>query len=109
MNEFLKQCDFSKSPLWVRPYPSRTCVYDEADAVVRYRKDDPALVRKVVARYRAEGYPEKAGMAETNVIAPWKSHCTSPGLSLNAFPLEKIAVTNGSVAKTATKSQPGTV
>ena len=69
LNEFLKQCDFSKSPLWVRPHPSRTCVYDEADAVIKYRKDDPAIVGKIVSRYRAEGYPEKAGMAETCVIA----------------------------------------
>ena len=69
LNEFLKRCDFSKSPLWVRPHPSRVCVYDEADAVIRFGKEDPALVRKIAARYKAEGYPEKAGMAETCVIA----------------------------------------
>ena len=69
LNEFVGLCDFSKSPLYVRPHPSRTCVYDEAEAVLKRGKEDPALVRRIVERYRAEGYPEKAGMAETNVLA----------------------------------------
>ena len=69
VNEFLKLCDFSKSSLYVRPHPSRTCVYEEAEAVLRHGKEDPALVRKLVERYKAEGYPEKIGMAETNVLA----------------------------------------
>ena len=49
-------------------HESRDSVYDEYKACVRLKKDDPETMRKQVARYRAAGYPEGAGLAETGCV-----------------------------------------
>lgn len=64
----LAEYDLSKTPLYTRIHPSRNCVYDEAETVLMLRKDSPAVVGRVVARYRGEGYPERIGLAETCVL-----------------------------------------
>jgi hypothetical protein len=44
------------------------CVYGEADLMIRNGKADAERVRQAVARYRAEGLPEKAGATENGVM-----------------------------------------
>jgi len=61
-------CDFTVSPLYVRVHPARRCVYEEAEAVRRMGKEDPAVLARVLARYRDGGFPENAGLAETNIL-----------------------------------------
>jgi len=46
----------------------RDCLYDEANAVIQTRRDAPDVVGAQVARYRQEGFPEKFGLFETNVM-----------------------------------------
>lgn len=49
-------------------HPDRRCIYDEAVACIKLKKDYPETINAQVDRYRKEGYPEKAGLAETTCV-----------------------------------------
>lgn len=49
-------------------HPDRICVYEEADAVKRMKKDSVEMVDGQVSRYRELGYPEDFGMVQSNII-----------------------------------------
>lgn len=49
-------------------HPHRKCIYDEVEACIKRRKDDPDTMRRQVARYRAEGYPRNNGLNSTGVL-----------------------------------------
>lgn len=49
-------------------HPERDCIYQEARACARLRKDDPAVLASQVTRYRDEQYPEHNGLAETTCV-----------------------------------------
>lgn len=68
LSELAAEYDLEKTPLFTRIHPSRDCVYDEAAAVVRFGKDTAGNVGETTRRYREEGYPAHAGMAETCVV-----------------------------------------
>lgn len=46
----------------------RNCVYQEGEACLRLRKDAPAVLRAVTAKYKQEGYPHNNGLAETTAV-----------------------------------------
>ncbi len=50
------------------PHHERRCIYDEAEAVVRAGKDDPAVVNRQMAQFRAEGYPAQRGLIATTIL-----------------------------------------
>jgi Protein of unknown function (DUF616) len=52
--------------VWQHPY--RDCLYAEAEECVRLEKDDAAMIRAQAARYRAQDFPEHAGLIENNVL-----------------------------------------
>lgn len=68
LRKLLSETDFSRTPLYTRIHPSRKCVYDEAEMIVRLGKDSAENINPVIGRYRAEGYPPNIGMAETNIL-----------------------------------------
>lgn len=47
------------------PHPDRICTYDEEVACESLNRDDPTLMRKQMARYRAWSFPEKHGLVAT--------------------------------------------
>jgi len=49
-------------------HPEFDCLYDGAQACIDSEKGDPEKIRAQVARYRAEGYPEHAGLVGGTVI-----------------------------------------
>lgn len=49
-------------------HPHRNCVYDELQACIQLKKDDPKVMIPQVQRYRSEGYPEKGGMVQTGLM-----------------------------------------
>lgn len=49
-------------------HPDRTCVYDEADAVIRFGKDTPEEVERQIEAYKREGMPTGLGLAQTGII-----------------------------------------
>ena len=52
----------------VAPHPDRDCIYEEAKAIVRYGKDKMRNMEQQIALYREDGYPEHAGLCETNIM-----------------------------------------
>lgn len=46
----------------------RNCVYQELEACLQLRKDDPQVMRRQVNTYRREGYPYNRGLAETTAV-----------------------------------------
>lgn len=49
-------------------HPQRSCVYQEHQACLRLRKDDPEVMRRQMHRYRRAGYPANQGMVETSCL-----------------------------------------
>ena len=49
--------------------PPKDCIYQEAQSCIDRCKDDPALIEAHMARYRARGFPEHAGLVETGLMA----------------------------------------
>lgn len=68
LDEFVQQYDFKDGTFFSRVHPSRNCIYDEAEACMRYKKDSASIIEKQIKRYREEGYPAKAGMVETCIL-----------------------------------------
>ena len=52
----------------IHRHRDRDCVYAEAEICARIAKDDPALLQQQVERYRRSGYPERAGLWETQMV-----------------------------------------
>lgn len=49
-------------------HPHTDCLYEGAEACIEDAKGDPDEIRAQITRYRAEGYPEHAGLAAGTVI-----------------------------------------
>lgn len=49
-------------------HPVRTCIYEEASAVIDYKKDSEEIVNEQIAKYREEGYPDKNGLILGSMI-----------------------------------------
>lgn len=72
LDDFLAEFHHGDHDLTLARHPDRDCLYDEADAVLEYGFDDPDVVRRQVARYRAAGFPRKQGLYGTRMMV--KSH-----------------------------------
>lgn len=68
INEFISQYDLNKCSFYTRVHPSRKCIYDEAEAVIKMNKDSIDVVNRQIQRYKQENYPKKIGMMETGII-----------------------------------------
>lgn len=55
-------------PITFKNHPFRQCIYDEIHEVDVLGKDSQEICNKLYGRYKDEGYPEKNGLYETNVI-----------------------------------------
>lgn len=49
-------------------HPSRNCIYEEKNACLRIKKDKEEIMEPQMARYRAEGYPKRNGLVQTNIM-----------------------------------------
>ena len=65
---FLKQYDLNAYPLYIRTHPCRNCIYDEAKACIRLRKDSLQSISKQIDAYKKDGYPMHIGLVESNII-----------------------------------------
>ena len=59
---------FSHGPLAAFRHPQRDCIYEEARACERLKKDLPAVMRAQVRQYEISGYPRHNGLAETACV-----------------------------------------
>lgn len=57
-----------KASIAMYPHSKRDCIYEEANACIKFEKDGQKTIERQVNRYRSEGYPEGNGLVETPVI-----------------------------------------
>lgn len=68
LKDFISQYDLEKTPLYTRIHPARKCIYKEAKTCIALKKETKLVADQQMARYRSEGYPTNAGLAETGII-----------------------------------------
>lgn len=69
IHDFLEtQCKLDEYDMTVFNHGVRCCVYDEAAAIIRYRKESIEKVKKTIHFLKREKYPEKNGLTETTVL-----------------------------------------
>lgn len=66
INELLSLLD--EHDLVTFKHPSRNCIYDEAMACLRRKKDSIDAVKEQVEFLKRQGYPENNGLIESNVL-----------------------------------------
>ena len=67
LDDFVKESAGS-APMAVCRHPKRDCIYDEAKAIVEYKKDTWKNLDQQVRKYTVDGFPSHFGLNETNVI-----------------------------------------
>jgi len=78
LTEFLRQDDIA-----VFRHHSRNDVYEEARECIRQNLDSSEILERQVARYRAAGYPEHAGLAACTVI--FRRHTVAVARAMEAW------------------------
>ena len=69
LNDFIEQyIKGFEASVFVPTHPQRDCIYKEAEAVVRMRKDTSENVNGQVERYKSEGYPSDNGLLQSNIM-----------------------------------------
>lgn len=49
-------------------HPFRNCLYDEGEACIKQKKDDPEIIINQLGKYQMEGYPAHNGLLACSVI-----------------------------------------
>ncbi|HLA53591.1 MAG TPA: glycosyltransferase domain-containing protein, partial [Flavitalea sp.] len=79
---FIINCDLDewmkrfRSPMTLLQHPKRDCVYKEAEACIRNKRDKESVIRKQVELYRALGLPPHNGMAASGIMMREKTEET---------------------------------
>lgn len=68
LNELINNNLVSDCSVYVPKHPQRGCIYSEANAVVRMHKDKSDIAKPQMERYRKEGFPEKYGLLQSNIL-----------------------------------------
>ncbi len=77
LDEFIDK--YHKAEITTLKHPHRNCVYREADACIKRKKDNPNTINNQISIYKSEGYPENNGMIGSGVIIRSRS------LKVNVF------------------------
>ena len=57
-----------KNILSVPRHPKRTCIYEEANACIKGKKDTKENINPQIERYHKEGFPKNYGLTQNNII-----------------------------------------
>ena len=68
LNEFVNLNLKDNCSVFVPQHPSRNCIYSESNIVIRMKKDKADIVKPQMERYRKEGFPEKYGLLQSNIM-----------------------------------------
>jgi len=49
-------------------HPERNCIYEEAKAVLKYKKDKKKIVKFQIQKIKKNGFPEHFGLSENNIL-----------------------------------------
>lgn len=55
-------------PVAVYKHNSRNCIYEEAKACIKLKKDDQKIIQKQMNKYKSQKYPENNGLIASGVI-----------------------------------------
>lgn len=65
VNKYLIEKEYK---LAVPKHPKRNCLYKEAEACIKQKKDDSKTINKQIKKYKKEGFPQNIGLTENNII-----------------------------------------
>lgn len=68
LNKFVNSVEVSGTSVYVPQHPQRNCTYEEADAVIKMRKDKAENVKPQMDRYKDEGFPSNYGLLQSNIM-----------------------------------------
>ena len=68
MDDFVNKFLTKDCSVYVPQHPVRNCTYDEAEAVIRLRKDKKEIVNPQIEAYEKEGFPKDYGLLQSNVL-----------------------------------------
>ena len=74
VKEFLNGMIYTGYSIFIPTHPSRDCIYKECVAVKAIKKDTSDLPDKQMKKYKAEGYPEKNGLVQSNIMVRWHNN-----------------------------------
>jgi hypothetical protein len=64
----LKTVDVNKFSFYTRKHPTRNCIYDEANSVLKFKKDSVKNIDFQISEYKKEGFPKNYGLIESAII-----------------------------------------
>jgi hypothetical protein len=73
INEFTNQYFNFNRLINVMEHPCRTCIYKEAEIVMREKIDTVENVFPQIKRYREEGFPVDYGLSACGIIGRWRN------------------------------------
>ena len=68
LNELLEQTLEDDCSIYIPNHPQRNCIYDEANMVIRIKKDTKENVLSQINGYEGEGFPKNYGLVQSNII-----------------------------------------
>lgn len=70
LNEFIDKSGFSteKYDMLIPKHPDRNCIYDEATAILKLKKDNAVNINSHVSKLNKAGYPRQQGLHATSLF-----------------------------------------
>jgi len=65
VNEYLVEREYK---LAVPKHPQRNCLFEEAEACIKFRKDNAEIINKQIREYKKENFPNNLDLTENNII-----------------------------------------
>ena len=74
VKEFMSSFIYSGFSIFIPEHPQRNCIYREAITVKAIGKDKSNMPEKQSEKYKAEGYPERNGLVQSNIMVRWHNN-----------------------------------
>ena len=74
VKEFIKDFIYCGKSIFIPEHPARNCIYKECNAVKALKKDTTDLPDKQMKKYKEEGFPEKYGLVQSNIMVRWHNN-----------------------------------
>lgn len=65
---------YSEEYFSIPKHPDRICIYQEAEVIIKMKKDKEENVMRQINKYRDSGYPQNFGLVQSNVIIRKHNH-----------------------------------
>jgi len=68
INNLIDTLNFDTYNIFVGKHPHRDCIYDEAEACIKLKKDTTENINNQIQYYKNEAFPQHYGLAQTNIL-----------------------------------------